>query len=663
MRKTGWGFVRVAATATLLSLGLVWILHGRTHYASTATITVMNTNDSGAGSLRQAIADAAAGDTINFSVTGTITLTSGALVIAKNLSIQGPGASQLSVQRSTASGTPNFGIFQVSGSKVTASISGLTISNGAAGGGILNDFSKLTLTGCTITGNSAFLAGGGVSNFNGTVTIVNCLVTGNSVSDINSRGGGLENSGTMIVTNSEVSGNSAQFGQGGGIQNRLQITLTGCTVSGNSSFLAGGGISNEGLLNVTDSTISGNMAISGGGGIDSESGTMTLINSTVTANTVSGDNRRGGGVRNNIGSTIKAGNTIIAGNTAPAGPDCLGTFMSLGYNLIGNSAGCSGFTQAGDQLDKNAQLGPLANNGGPTQTHALLCSSPAIDAGSNALANDANGNPLTTDQRGPGFPRVFNGTVDIGAFESELFTCPSNVVVSKARNQCGATVNYTPPTADPSCGAVNCSPGPGSFFPVGTTTVTCSAAGHTCSFTVGVVDTQPLQITCPANVTAVVNQAVCPPPGCMVVNFPTPAVCPGATITCTPASGSCFAVGTTSVTCVATDRSGNPASCSFSVSVFDVSLQDDSNPGNALLFNSKTGDYRYCCGGTVFTGRGKVSIQGCTVTLQHITTDRRVQASTDKGAFRGTASLQTPPGTIRCTITDRDIRNNSSVCQ
>src|SRR5581483_10746624 len=102
MKKTGRRFVRVVVTATLLSLGLMWMLQGKTHQVSAATITVTNTNDSGAGSLRQAIADAMPGDTINFSVTGAITLTSGALGITKNLTIQGPGANQLTVQRSTA---------------------------------------------------------------------------------------------------------------------------------------------------------------------------------------------------------------------------------------------------------------------------------------------------------------------------------------------------------------------------------------------------------------------------------------------------------------------------------------------------------------------------------------------------------------------------------
>jgi HYR domain len=821
MKKTGLRVMRLMAIAVLLAQ--VLIVSGWLPHSHAATLTVTNTNDSGPGSLRQAIADAAPGSTITFGVTGTITLTSGALVIAKNLTIQGPGADQLTVQRSTAAGTLAFRIFDVSGGKVTASISGLTISNGKdntfGGGGVSNRDSTLTLSGCTISGNSADFAGGGVTNANGdgTVMIVNCTVSSNSVTSIAGFGGGLQNTGTMMITNSAVSGNSVPHGTGGGIENDNQMTLAGSPIFGNSSSsdggisnsgtldvaycsvysntahssngAFGGGIGNSGKLTVRNSAVYGNAAngapdfqtgvggagggifnssrgagggvakvinstVSGnsatgvlayGGGIDNESGTtLTLINTTVAANSVSGDQSTGGGVRN--GATAKAGNTIIAGNTAPASPDCDGGFMSLGYNLIGNSAGCSGFTQAGDQLDKNARLGPLTDNGGPTQTHALMCNSPAIDAGSNALANDANGNPLFFDQRGKGFDRLLDGTVDIGAFESQLFACPHNVGAISAIGQCGATVNFQP-TSDPSCGTPTCSPASGSFFPVGTTTVSCnSSAGRscsfivfvadyeppkitcpgnllkntdpgkcsavtnysvtatdncagvtlacsppsgatflkgtttvnctatdtapsqnisTCSFTVTVADAEPPKITCQANVTALTPQNVCPSPACAVVNFSTPTVsdnCPGATITCTPPSSTCFAVGTTSVTCVATDVSGNTASCSFTVTVYDVCLQDDANPAALVMFNSLTGSYRFCCGGTSFTGVGQVARAGCTITLQHNAADRRMLAKVDKTTFRGTASLQVPAGVLRCTISDRDSRNNSPAC-
>jgi hypothetical protein len=92
--------------------------------------------------------------------------------------------------------------------------------------------------------------------------------------------------------------------------------------------------------------------------------------------------------------------------------------------------------------------------------------------------------------------------------------------------------------------------------------------------------------------------------------------------------------------------------------VFDVFLQDDSNPSTTLLFNSQTGDYRFACGGTMFTGRGTVTLRGCVATLQHNPPDRRVLGTVDQSTFRGSASLQSPPGSTICTISDRDTRNN-----
>lgn len=251
-------------------------------------------------------------------------------------------------------------------------------------------------------------------------------------------------------------------------------------------------------------------------------------------------------------------------------------------------------------------------------------------------------------------------------------TCPANVTVSNSPGQCSAAVNYPSPSASDNCGVVGlaCSPQSGSTFAVGSTTVNCTAtdaSGNTasCSFTVTVNDTQPPTITCPANVTAVAT-GTCPATLSKTVTFPAPTAsdnCPGVSVVCSPPSGSTFPLGTTTVTCTATDGAGNPATCAFTVTVFDVCLQDDSNPSTVLLINSTTGDYRFCCGGTTFTGRGTVIVRGCTITLQHNPSDRRVIASIDNSVFRGTASLQSPPGTIKCTITDRDTRNNSCACQ
>jgi hypothetical protein len=191
-----------------------------------------------------------------------------------------------------------------------------------------------------------------------------------------------------------------------------------------------------------------------------------------------------------------------------------------------------------------------------------------------------------------------------------------------------------------------------------------AGTGPTCSFTVTVNDTQPPTITCPPNQTAVTPVVTDP---CTVVNFTTTASdnCPGVVVVCNPPSGSCFPVGVTTVTCTATDASGNTATCSFTVSVFNGRLQDDAaGCANTVLFNTITGDYRWCCNGTIFTGRGKVSRLGDTFRIEHNAVDRRVLITLSAGSFppSGNASLQSPAGTIRCVIADRDTRNDTCVC-
>jgi hypothetical protein len=211
-------------------------------------------------------------------------------------------------------------------------------------------------------------------------------------------------------------------------------------------------------------------------------------------------------------------------------------------------------------------------------------------------------------------------------------------------------------------------PPSGSTFPVGVTTVTATAtdtSGNTatCSFTVTVMDTQAPVIVCPTNVVVVPPTMGDP---CAVVNYPAPVVtdnCPGATFVCAPASGSCFPVGVTTVTCTATDASGNTATCSFNVTTFDLCVQDDSNPTKVVLVNTTTGQYRFCCGGNAYTGIGTVTVKGNLVTVQHNNTNRRVLIKVDRGINQGTASLQSPPGTIVCSIRDTNLTNNSCICQ
>jgi hypothetical protein len=286
--------------------------------AHATIIPVTNTNDSGPGSLRQALAVANDGDTIDATgISGAIILTSGELLVDKSVTINGAGADVLAVDGNTVSR-----VFRIVFSGETVAISGFTIRNGhtgTAGGGIDNENNAtLTITNCTISGNSAGLGGG---TFNGgMLTITSTTISGNTASN----GGAAYNSGggTLTITNSTVSSNSAS--SGGGIFNIAAFAMTNSTLSGNSAGLGGG------ILNT---------------------------------------------------QTLEIGNTVLkAGNPGANISNNGGTVISHGYNLSSDD-GAGVLTGPGDQINTNPLLGPLQDNGGPTFTHALLPDSPAIDAG------------------------------------------------------------------------------------------------------------------------------------------------------------------------------------------------------------------------------------------------------------------------------------------
>ncbi|HKS42191.1 MAG TPA: HYR domain-containing protein [Blastocatellia bacterium] len=292
-----------------------------------------------------------------------------------------------------------------------------------------------------------------------------------------------------------------------------------------------------------------------------------------------------------------------------------------------------------------------------------------VPSGGSALSvfNGTNPNGVWSlyvldDTAGDGGAIAGGWCLNVTTVENCTITCPSNVTQANDPNQCGAVVNYPPPTTTGSCGTVTCSPLSGAFFPVGTTTVTCTTqSGPSCSFTVTVNDTQPPVITCPP------NQNVSVPIGqpCGVVNYPTATAtdnCPGVAVVCNPPSGSCFPNGTTTVTCTATDASGNTASCSFSVSSFDICLQDDNNPSVVLRFNSVTGDYIFCCGGTVYTGNGMVTIKPNQIRLEDLTATIKLDAKVQTQANKGSATLQSLHGPALCDIKDKNLSNNTCAC-
>lgn len=383
--------------------------------ADARTITVTTTNDSGPGSLRQALVDSQDGDTIDFdpSLKGqTISLTSAELVINKSITISGFGPNLLAVSR--AQNAPALRIFNLRpGHSVT--IQGLTISNGLApefgcGGGILDEGSSLSLINCAVNHNSTDGTGGGIcADATATLTIDSSTLSGNYAGDY---GGSIANSGTLTINNSTLSDNRGEF-TGGAILNGFNgdasLTVSNSTLSGNTTQLHGGGIFNEGESAISNSTLSGN--------------------SGMTA----------GAIYNRLG-TLETKNTIL--NRGDLGPNILndtGTVTSHGYNLSSDDGG--GYLNGpGDQINTDPMLGPLQDNGGPTFTHELLPGSPAIDAGDPAFTP-----PPLYDQRGPGFDRVVNGRIDIGSFEVQG-SMPTPTATPTPTPTATATPSVTPVT-------------------------------------------------------------------------------------------------------------------------------------------------------------------------------------------------------------------------
>lgn len=338
-----------------------------------STLTVLNNADSGPGSLRAEIAAAQSGDTIVFapSLNGqTIALSSGELSITNGVTIQGPGAGEL-----TISGQHASRVFDMTSGQPVV-LRGLTISSGHGG------------------------FGGGIFN-SGDLTLSQCSIVGGLASD----GGGVYNAGTLAAS--------------------------GCTLSGDLAFADGGGIyaSSQSTTDLTNCTLGGNVAESGGntapvfgGGLYFSSlSTRTSHASAAITNCTISQNQGGGivlvGTVLDLTNTIVAGNRIVGGEYA-TGADIYGSVAVADHNLVGNGAGSNVVSGVNGNLVGgvggrpiiNALLGPLANNGGPTETMALLVGSPAIGTADNAAAP-------ATDQRGVTRQDVPGEATDIGAFE------------------------------------------------------------------------------------------------------------------------------------------------------------------------------------------------------------------------------------------------------
>jgi hypothetical protein len=325
----------------------------------------------------------------------------------------------------------------------TISGSGTTLGPGDGGGGGISNGGTLVLTNSFVTGNEAVFAGAGISN-SGTLTVVDSIVSDNRIS-YEGPGGGIRNRGTLVLVGSTVSGNYAH--SGGGISNSGTANLIDSTVSGNRvSYYGGGGIASSGTLTLENCTVSNNVSPYGGGIYVWGDG-ATIANSTVTGNI---GHYAGGGLYINSGALILQ-RSIVSGNTASylpeareirvTGHDAPGTVVADDYNLIGHdgNAGTAGFIPGPTDIVPNTPIGgillPLADNGGGTRTHALAIGSDALDAS----PDDAT--CPTTDQRGN--PRPRGPACDIGAFEGVAVLC-NGVVTTMVGTIAGDRLTGTP---------------------------------------------------------------------------------------------------------------------------------------------------------------------------------------------------------------------------
>ncbi|MCW3052566.1 MAG: multicopper oxidase, type 2 [Chthonomonadales bacterium] len=362
--------------------------------AGADTYTVANLNDSGVGSLRQAIASAnghSGADTIVFAsgVTGAIVLQSILPTLSGDVEIDGPGADVLTLRQNAA---PYAGIFLVdgTGSGPTVILAGLTLTNGTAiggGGGIKNVHGTVTLRNCTLSSNQADFVGGGIFNA-GAMTLIGCTLYNNSTGGLGSQaanyqGGAIYNTGTLTLTESTLGQNNLHISEpgpgqstarGGGIYNTGAVTLSHCTVAENTVGL---------IYNIT-LTSYGHEA--GEGNAIYSTGSVTLDNTIL--------------IQARVPDTDEPGGTLV--NTG-------GTIVSHGYNLT-DSGTIGMLTGIGEKVAAGQVLGPLQYNSGLTMTYNLVAGGSAVDSGDPAFAT-----PSATDQRG--VARVIGGRLDIGAVE------------------------------------------------------------------------------------------------------------------------------------------------------------------------------------------------------------------------------------------------------
>jgi hypothetical protein len=436
-RRVARAIVEALEIRRLFSTVTVTTTVDTTNYPTNVTISQLNATPVSLRDAINAVNNTGGNDTISFASSltsggaATITLNGSELTLddtSGTLTIAGPGANLL-----TISGNHASTVFQVDRGS-TATIDGVTITGGLT----------------TQQNNYGYGYGLG--------------------------GGGIQDLGTLKITDSTISGNAATYqndgyGYGGAIDAYgAALIIQGCTISSNSAAELGGGIfAINTSVTISDSTITGNSAVDGGA-LYAYNAPLTISDSTISGNTAQ---YNGAGIweYNARNSTIN--NTVLIDSTRT-----YQTTLSGSYNILGPNAAVSGSDNISESSATAAGLGTLGYYGGTTETIPLLTGSPAINAGSNTLALDGSGNALTTDQRGTGYAREVAGAVDIGAFEVQTLSVTSNAatIAASAPTLTIAGSGFDPTAANDSVVFNDGAVGTVTSATAGTLTVTFSTA-------------------------------------------------------------------------------------------------------------------------------------------------------------------------------------------
>jgi CSLREA domain-containing protein len=442
---------------------------------------------------------------------------------------------------------------------------GVHIDSGASDNQVLGNYIGTDATGTMDLGNSqlgVFIVDASANMIGGSMSRARNVISGNNTSG-------------LLISGSAATGNSVQG-------NFIGTQANGTSPLGNSQ--AGVVISNAASMNRIGGTAAeaGNtIAFNGGDGVVLP--LMTGTGNRVTLNSI----------HNNAGLGIDLGADGATPNDAgdsDTGPNNLQNFpvLTSATSFGGNSTDINGTLNSTSTTNFLLEFfaNPLCDPSGHGEGRTFIGSASVTTIGNNATITVTlpvvvpEGHVITATATDPS-----GNTSELSAcvmvINTCTLTCPANITTSNDPGQCGAVVTYSTPTTSGPCGStVTCTPVSGSFFSKGTTTVTCTTtAGASCSFIVMITDTQPPTLDCPADIPTTATTGQCS----KVVTYTLPMGndnCPGVTVSCAPPSGASFSVGTTTVTCTATDTSGRTGSCSFTVTITDTQLPTLTCPSN-----------------------------------------------------------------------------------